>query len=188
MHHKLFSDIEGCPVIAAVKNEDGLTRALGHEGKVIFVLYGDLITIPAIIERIHQAGKIAVVHMDLIGGLGAKEVAVDYMHATAKADGILTTKPQLIRRGKELGMLTILRFFVFDSMALQNVEKSTQQCRPDCIELLPGIMPKIIKRIANSLHTPVIVGGLVSDKEDVMEALKADAVAISTSNEQLWDL
>ncbi|WP_409967835.1 glycerol-3-phosphate responsive antiterminator [Bengtsoniella intestinalis] len=187
MKHRLYRRIEDCPVIAAVKDDHGLTRALTHEGGVIFVLYGDLISIGGIVEKIHGAGKIAVVHVDLITGLGNKEVAVDFIHSV-KADGILTTKPQLIRRGKELGMLSILRFFVFDSMALQNVEKSTQQAKPDLVEILPGIMPKVIKRISQTIHTPIIVGGLIADKEDVMEAMKANAVAASTSNEDLWDL
>lgn len=187
MKHPLYRTIEDCPIIAAVKDDHGLQRAIAHDGKVIFVLYGDLISVANIVATIHKAGKIAVVHVDLITGLGSKEVAVDFLHSVG-ADGIISTKSQLIRRGKELGMLTILRFFVFDSMALQNVEKSTQQAKPDMIEILPGIMPKVIGQISKTVRTPIIVGGLIADKEDVMEAMKANAVAASTSNEDLWDL
>lgn len=62
-----------------------------------------------------------MVHTDLITGLAPKEVAVDYVSSVARADGVITTRPNLIRRGRELGLFTILRFFVFDSLSLENV-------------------------------------------------------------------
>ena len=37
------------------------------------------------------------------------------------ADGIITTKPALVRRARELGMFTVLRYFLIDSMALENI-------------------------------------------------------------------
>ena len=58
--------------------------------------------------------------------------------------------------------------------------------KPDCIEILPGIMPKIIARIVRAQRIPVIAGGMIDDKEDVMQALKAGAMAISTTKQELW--
>jgi glycerol uptake operon antiterminator len=57
---------------------------------------------------------------------------------------------------------------------------------PDYVEILPGVMPKVIKRINNLIHVPVIAGGLIADKEDVLAALSAGAVSISTTNEAVW--
>lgn len=45
------------------------------------------------------------------------------------------------------------------------------------VEILPGIMPKVIARVADALPIPLICGGLVMDKSDVMEALNAGALA-----------
>lgn len=39
----------------------------------------------------------------------------------------------------------------------------------------------MIKRIVQHQHIPVIAGGLIDDKEDIMTALKAGATAISTT-------
>ncbi len=58
----------------------------------------------------------------------------------------------------------------------------------DFIEVLPGIMPKIIKHIAGQAAVPVIAGGLISEKEDVMRALDAGAIAISTTNQAVWKM
>ena len=58
--------------------------------------------------------------------------------------------------------------------------------RPDMIEVLPGVMPKIIRRICRESRVPVIAGGLIADKEDIMAALDAGAVSISTTRQDVW--
>ena len=35
---------------------------------------------------------------------------------------------------------------------------------------------------------PVLAGGLIADKEDVMAALEAGITAISTTNQAVWDM
>ena len=60
--------------------------------------------------------------------------------------------------------------------------------RPDFIEILPGVMPKIIARICRETQIPVIAGGLISDKEDILAALSAGARAISTTNPAVWEM
>lgn len=47
-------------------------------------------------------------------------------------------------------------------------------------------MPKIIKKLCSTVNVPIIAGGLISDKEDVMNALNAGAVAISVTNQRVW--
>ena len=92
------------PVIAAIKDEAGMRECLTTDCKVIFVLYGNICNIGDIVHRLKEAGKIPIVHMDLITGLSSKEVSVDYIKDTTRADGIITTKPLLVKRAKELNM------------------------------------------------------------------------------------
>jgi glycerol uptake operon antiterminator len=85
----------------------------------------------------------------------------------------------------------VLRYFILDSLALQNIEKQARSpgIKPDIIEFLPGIvLPKMIKRINKVSRVPIIAGGLIADKEDVMNALDAGALAISTTNHDVWEL
>ena len=105
-----------------------------------------------------------------------------------EADGIISTKPSLIKKAKELGMYTILRYFLLDSMAFENIRQQQHIVRPDFIEVLPGVMPRVIKRICGSIKTPIIAGGLITDKEDVMAALSAGAIAVSSTNHQVWKM
>ena len=73
-------------------------------------------------------------------------------------------------------------------MAYQNIEKECVKVRPDIIEGLPGLMPKVIRKIAKSIRIPVIAGGLISEKEDVMAALDAGAISVSTTNPSVWEM
>ena len=178
--------LEDCPVIAAVKDETGLKECLYSESQIIFLLFGDICSVGRYVEIAKSAGKMVFVHMDLINGLGNKEVAVDFIREHTGVDGIISTKPQLVKRAKELGLFGILRIFVIDSMAFGNIEKQCASLVPDAVEILPGLMPKIIKKLCSTMNVPIIAGGLISDKEDVMNALNAGAVAISVTNQRVW--
>lgn len=178
--------LEDCPVIAAVKDETGLKECLYSESQIIFLLFGDICSVGRYVEIAKSAGKMVFVHMDLINGLGNKEVAVDFIREHTGVDGIISTKPQLVKRAKELGLFGILRIFVIDSMAFGNIEKQCASLVPDAVEILPGLMPKIIKKLCSTVNVPIIAGGLISDKEDVMNALTAGAVAISVTNQRVW--
>ena len=174
------------PVIAAIKDDAGLDRCLACESHIVFILYGDICSIADIVDRIKKAGKLAVVHVDLISGLASKEIAVDFIRRYTRADGVISTRPTLIRRARELDMLAILRLFVIDSMAYENLEKQVRAAKPDVIEILPALMPKVVSRICSISQTPVIAGGLVSEKEDILTLLQAGAVSVSTTHKDLW--
>ena len=180
--------LEDSPIIAAIKDDEGLQKCLHSDSRVIFILYGDIVSIADIVETVKSSGKIAMVHLDLITGLSSKEIAVDFLKKYTKADGIITTKTPLIKRARELGLYTILRLFIIDSMAYENIERQVKSAKPDLIEVLPALMPKIVSKICKMSSTPVIAGGLVSDKEDIMSLLQAGVTSISSTNEQIWFL
>ena len=115
-----------------------------------------------------------------------RNVAVDFIKKYTKADGIISTKPALIKHAGEIGLTSVLRLFVIDSMAYENIQKHVKGARPDVIEVLPALMPKVVKRVCRISQIPVIAGGLVSDKEDVMSLLQAGVVSVSSTNKEIW--
>lgn len=180
--------IEDSPIIAAIKDDDGLKKCLTCESKIIFILYGDVVTIPHIVETVKSAGKIAMVHLDLIYGLQSKDIAVDFIKKYTKADGIISTKMTIIQRAKELGLYTVMRFFIIDSIAYTTMEKQIKNAHPDVIEVLPALMPSVMERILSFVKCPVIAGGLVTEKEDVMSLLEVGVSSISSTNQDVWFL
>ena len=137
-HQTEFKEaIENTPIIPAIKDAESLEQCLKSDACVIFVLFGDICNIAEIVERIKAEGKLAMVHMDLIAGLGSKEVSVDYIKERTKADGIITTKPMLAKHARELGLATVLRFFIIDSMALCSLTDriSEEPYRDACLKV-----------------------------------------------------
>ena len=190
MGRDFVETIEAAPVVAAIKDDTGLEMCLKSDVDAVFILYGDICTIADIVAKVKEAGKTAMVHMHLITGRSPKDISTDFIRKYTLADGIITTKGNLISHAKEIGLATVLRYFVLDSMALINIERQSHQNRetqPDMIEILPGIIvPKMIRKICAMSRVPVICGGLIQEKEDVMHALASGAAAISTTCPDVW--
>ena len=179
MKHYFYQALEETPIIAAIKNMDDLELCCSlEEIRVVFVLFGDICTIRTIVKRLKDAGKIAIVHVDLIVGLSSKEIVVDFIKMSTEADGIISTKVPLIRRGNELNFITVQRCFLLDSMAYENLRQQQH----------PGIMPQVISKMCKVSKAPIIAGGLISEKESVMSALSAGAMAVSSTNHEVWKL
>jgi glycerol-3-phosphate responsive antiterminator len=152
----IYSEIADSPIIAAVKSDQGLEQALNTDCSIIFILYGSVCSIINIVDRIKEKNKIAFVHVDLIEGLSSRDVAVEFIKTFTKADGVISTKPSVIKAAKELGLITVQRFFLIDSLSLENVLKNINDKHTDIIEVLPGVIPKVIKKIADASRVPVI--------------------------------
>ncbi len=185
---ELTDCLETSPIVAAAKSEHELQSALKSKCAVVFVLYGSIMQIGEIVAKIKQVGKLAFVHVDLVDGLAQREVAIDFIAEHTLADGIISTKPTLLRQGKKRGLLTIQRLFLLDSIALLNLQKQLEHGSSDVLEVLPGAMPKVIRKVVAIAKLPVIAGGLIFDKEDTMNALGAGAIAVSSTNPDIWNL
>ena len=151
--------LEDNPVIAAVKDEEQLKKALDSNVQIIFVLWGDLLNITKISEEIYSHNK-----------------------------GIISTKPQMVKYAKSMGLYAVQRVFLYDTISLNNAKKHIMnEC--DAIEMLPGIMPKVIKTISGYYPSkPIICGGLIESKDEVIQALSSGATCVSTTKEKIWDM
>ncbi len=176
------------PVITAVKDDIGLEHAMKKECAIVFILYGTVCSIPSIVEKVKEHGKLAIVHVDLIVGLSSKEVAVDYIKEHTRADGIISTRAAMVKRAMELGLIGGQRAFLIDSIALENTRKQLASFQPDFMEIMPGMMPKILRQIRENTSVLLVAGGLLSDKQDIMAAFQAGVDAVSTTKEDLWEV
>ena len=103
-----------------------------------------------------------------------------------KPDGIISTKNNQLKVAKDLGLLTVQRLFIIDSLSIDTTVKTSQAIKPDAVEIMPGIMPDITKRLSTLIEVPIIVGGLVSEKKYVQLAIENGAHGVSTSCKELW--
>jgi glycerol uptake operon antiterminator len=188
MVSEFYKLLEENPVIPGIKDDEGLQAVAANDSKIVFVLYGNVMNVSQIVKQLKDQGKMVFVNVDLIEGFSSKEIVVEYMKHHTEADGVLSSKAAMIRAANAQGLLTIHRLFLIDSFSFRSIEKQIQISQPDCIETLPGAMPKVISWVAEIVSIPIIAGGLVCDKEDVMAALRAGATAISSTNMSVWSM
>jgi glycerol uptake operon antiterminator len=176
--HDFIETIRDNPVIAAVQNHEALSAALSLRMPTVFLLNTDIFSAKASVDLSLNAYCRVFLHMDLIDGLAASAKALDYVQHRIGPSGIISTKSTLIKYAREQGVFCIQRFFMVDSASFENAVKTARKNRPNMVELMPGIIPDVIRRFAGEVDAPVIAGGLVTERRQVIDALAAGAVGV----------
>lgn len=182
------SKMKNNPIIAGVKDMSNLDDALKSDCEIIFLLCGTIFDLKETVNKARKVGKLIFIHVDLLDGFSKDATALKYISSEIRPDGIISTKNNLLKVAKSLGLLTVQRVFIIDSLSIETAVKASQMINPDAIEIMPGIMPRIIKKLSNNLEVPVIVGGLVSEESDVKIALECGALGVSTSSKEIWGM
>lgn len=185
MNNEIFNLLEENPIIAAVQ-EKSFSLALNSSAQIIFHLKANLLTIKERIDEAHNAGKKVFVHIDLADGIAKDKTGIEYLK-NLNVDGIISTRAQLIKYAREYSLVTVQRFFALDSQGTHSIEDMLGVTHPDFIEIMPGIIRKIIEHFSNK-GVPVIAGGLIETKAEVTSALSGGALAVSTGKAELWEI
>lgn len=180
--------LEQSKVIAAVKDEKAARYASVSPCKVVFVLGCNIIALPKIVKMLKNKNKIVFVHVDLVEGLGKDTWAVEFLKNEIKPHGIISTRHHLIKHAKQLDMLAVQRMFLLDSSSISSGIEMAEKSSADLIELMPGVIPKAISDIKKYVNQPIIAGGMVTKENEINVALKAGALAVSTSTRSLWEM
>lgn len=175
------------PIIAAVNTVEMFEPALEAPTKSLYLLAGSPISLPEMIRRAKDRGKVCLVNMDFLSGLNRDRDAVEYL-ALHKAEGIVSTRFDVLKTAQTLGLFTIQRTFAIDSAAITASIKVLSQFTPDAIEVLPAMAaPKVAKRIrAVQPEMKIIGGGLIETVREIEELLNAGIDSVTVSNRQLW--
>lgn len=176
------------PVIAAARTAKDAADAARSPVAAVFLLGGSILTLPEMVKALRNAGKYVFVHLDLCDGLGKDDAAVEWCARTLRPDGLISTRSQLLKRAGELNLMTIQRIFLVDSSSLSGGIRHLKANPPDMIEVLPGLVPKAITRLRDTLNLPVIAGGMITEEQEVRQALSAGALAVSSSESALWNM
>lgn len=152
----------------------------------IFLLFGDIILLPALLEHAQHYHKRLFVHFDLLNGIGKDEAGIKFL-ARMGITGLITTKSHLCRFARNEGMIVIQRVFLTDSDAMRAGIHLLHNVKPDAVELLPASIPtRIVEHFRKETNLPILGGGLMNTMDDVQQALNHGMTAVSTSNKELW--
>jgi len=172
-------------IIAAISSDKSFEEAICSDVSIIFDLNPCILSLAEKIKSAHQNGKKIFIHIDLSEGIGKDRAAVHFIKNLG-ADGIISTRTNMIKFAHEAGLFSIQRFFAIDSRSVETAIESLKASRPDMIEILPGICDKVIKRMRSATDIPIIAGGLIETEEEIQTAIKSGASGISTGSEKLW--
>ncbi|MBO8177175.1 MAG: glycerol-3-phosphate responsive antiterminator [Bacillus sp. (in: Bacteria)] len=171
------------PAVRSMKDFDLLLRTNYTYGVFLDMHVG---MVKSVFQYAKQANKQMFLHMDLIHGLKSDEYATEYVCQEIKPYGIISTKGNVIIKAKQKGVYAIQRAFIIDSSAMEKSIKLVQKTEPHFIEVLPGVVPKVVQKLKQETGIDIIAGGLIETVEEVDAILQAGACAITTSNVDLW--
>jgi glycerol uptake operon antiterminator len=173
------------PCCAAITSDVYFEAALASRVSTLFILRGDGLELRSIVRRVHAAGKLVAVHLDLVDGLRPDRTAIDWL-AREGVDAVISSHGQLmpaIRRKRMIGIhrLLLVRRGLLDS-ALSAVTRS----EADIVEVLPGVILSEVRSLLPRLNVPLLAGGFIRTEEEARAALAAGAAGVTTSTESLW--
>lgn len=173
-------------ILPASRQMKDLEKAVTSSYEYLVLLDVHIAQLKHACSMVHQANKKLFLHIDLIQGLQSDVHATEYLCQECRPYGILTTKSSVIQKAKQKGVVAVQRVFLIDNSALEKSCKLLRTTQPDVIEVLPGGMPSVIRKVKERTNLPILAGGFISTEEDVQLALQAGAEAITTSNTKLW--
>jgi glycerol uptake operon antiterminator len=174
-------------IIPAVRKAEHVDQAVAANGKIVYLLTGDLENSESMIQKILAADKLPIVNLDLLNGFSRDRYAVNYLKR-AGARGIISTHLDPLRHALSIGLYAVQRTFLLDSGAMDTITHQLRNSQVDALEVLPAqVAPKMLDRVRSlSLDLPIVGGGLIQTMKEVEELLAAGLSAISTSNPQMW--
>lgn len=175
------------PCCAAITAEDQVDAALGSRAPVVFVLRGNGLQIGRLVTRVHEAGKLVAVHVDLVGGLRADRASVAWL-AGAGVDAVISSHGQLMAPIRHEGMTAILRLLLTRRSQLDTAVAAIGRSNPNIVEVLPGVILPSVAALLPDFGVPVLAGGFVRTARDVDAVLGTGALGVTTSAGQLWGI
>lgn len=175
------------PLIAATDYET-LQLAVDSKVSAIILIDGKLNELMGQDFQMYNRKKPILLHTDLIKGLSNDKEAINFIKEHINPAGIVSTKSTMLRAAKKKGLATIQRVFIIDFNALKNAIESIRENDPDIVEVMPALVYPIAETIRNKIDKPIIFGGLISNKNQILDILKSDADGVSLGKSYLWNI
>jgi glycerol uptake operon antiterminator len=175
------------PCCAAITSDSHLDAAFASRASALFILRGDGLELKPLVRRIHDAGKLVAVHLDLVDGLRPDRAAIAWL-GRAAVDAVISSHGQLMPAIRREGMVGIHRLLLVRRGLLDSAVSAVTHSQADIVEVLPGvILPEVISLLPH-LNVPLLAGGFIRTEEEARSALAAGASGVTTSSESLWGI
>ncbi|MGE4572181.1 MAG: glycerol-3-phosphate responsive antiterminator [Candidatus Izemoplasmatales bacterium] len=173
-------------VIPAISNHKKLKEFLESDLSMGILMNFQLAQLEVIVNKMKEARKKILIHSELIKGLSSDEYGAIYLIQNLQVDGIISSKPKVIETCKKRNIMGVYRFFIKDTISLEQSIEIAQRLRPDFIEILPGSCFELIPDLKQKLNCQIWMGGLINSEANIQQCFIHGANAITTSNTDYW--
>ncbi|HWC24661.1 MAG TPA: glycerol-3-phosphate responsive antiterminator [Flexivirga sp.] len=177
--------LHAAPVIATLFGTHDLDTFLQAPTAFCFVANLPLVEVAPVVQQLQEAGSFPILNVDTVKGLSANPDGLNYLRSVGVM-GIVSTHAAIVAKAANSGLLTLQKVFATDRSNLPRIRASIAQSRPHLVQLMPWpVVPRLRGEFLDAMPN-FIVSGFVHDRADVDDALELGAVAVSTSQQDLW--
>lgn len=181
---ELLSKGSAIPVVRS--NDDFQFALVNATAPSIMVLFGEVSSLPQMLSQAKSRNKRLVLHADYLDGISKDKAGIKFL-ARIGITAIVTTRSQLVKLGKEEGMIVIQRLFLVDSESLKAGIPLLRKSKPDVVEIMPAHTPAaIIHEVMKETGLPILAGGFVNNEDAIFSVLANGVNGVSTSCRELW--
>lgn len=177
--------LAACPCCAAITSEARVEAAIASKVAILFVLRANGLELKPLVARIHAAGKLAAVHLDLIDGIRPDRAGVAWL-ARSGVDAVISSHGQLMPAIRHEGLVAIHRLLLVRRSLLDAAVAAVSRSGADIVEVLPGVILPEVAVLLPRLGVPLLAGGFIRTADEARAVLAAGAVGVTTSSEALW--
>ncbi len=173
------------PCCAAITDPAHLEEALGSRVEIVFILRADGLTLAPTVRRIHAAGKLVAVHLDLVDGVSPDAAGIAWLSRMG-ADAIISSRGHLMRTIRRAGPVAIHRLLLLRRSLVETALAAVSKSGADIVEVLPGVILPDVAPLLAGVTVPLLAGGFIRTFEEARLALAAGAAGVTTSSRSLW--
>lgn len=174
-------------VIPSIRRLGDLETALNSERDIVLLTGADIANLKLLAEKVHEAGKLVLVNMELLGGFGRDEAGIKLLKHYFKVDGVMSTDRMRLGMARNIGLFTIQRFLISDSKALDTAQRILRTSRAQAAEILPvKIAMDVVPKLRKVTAIPLLAGGFIQSEEDLEAVQKAGFEGATTSVKHLF--
>lgn len=174
-------------VVPSIRRLGDLEQALAGECPVILLTGADIVSLKTLSDKVHAAGKRALINMELLGGFGRDQTGIKLLKNYYHVDGVMSTDSKRLGMARGVGLYTIQRFMLTDSKALDTTLRILKTSPAQAAELLPAMAAlPVVKQLRAVTDMPLLAGGFIRTQADLDRLAGAGFNGVTTSGKQFF--
>lgn len=175
-------------MIPSIREIKDLTYALNTDLSYVLLSNTHIGNLKALVDRVHRAGKKAIVTVELIRGFNLDKNGAQFLKQIFHVDAVIVSNPLLVHYLRKLGLYTILRIVLMDSLALENSIRIVSETPCNAVELRPAIYGlKFANMLCNERRDlAFFLAGFIRSQKTIKQAQQMGFKGVTLSDRSLW--